>query len=168
MAVWPDGNTSIPRVSSEFNAARRNPVTGIIQPHNGIDLIGWDTVRAPISGTIIFAGYNGAAGNEVRIQGDNGDGVRLLHNRAFIRTGGHVSEGEAVAYMGTTGQSTGKHCHFETHLGGFWNAINPRRYMEGRTGGAPANVAGGQRTAKVVINGRSGPSSQTSLSGDPP
>ncbi len=166
MAVWPDGGTNVPTVTSEFDGARRNPVTGVVQPHNGIDLVGWDVVRAPISGTIVFAGYNGGAGNEVRIQGDNGDGIRLLHNRAFIRTGGHVNEGEPVAYMGTTGQSTGKHCHYETHPGGFWNAVNPRGYMAGRTG-SPANVGGGQRT--VGPNGvkrRSQPTSQSAEAGE--
>lgn len=166
MAVWPDGGTSVPRVSSEFNPARKNPVTGVVQPHNGIDLIGWDIVRAPAAGTIIYAGYNGAAGNEVRIRADNGDHFRLLHNRAFIRKSGRVAEGEAVAYMGTTGQSTGKHCHFETHPGRLWNPQNPRTYMAGKTS-QPANVGGGQRTAGPNgVKRRSQPTSKSAEAGD--
>ena len=169
MPVWPNGSKSIPTVSSEFSPNRRNPVTGVVQPHNGIDLVGWDIVRAPFAGTIIFAGYNGAAGNEVRIQGDNGDFARLLHNRAFIRTGGRVSEGEGVAYMGTTGQSTGKHCHFETHKGKLWNPINPRNYMSqaASAGGGSANIGSGQRTAGPNgVKRRQQPTSKSAEAGD--
>lgn len=165
MAVWPNGSRNIPQVSSEFSLSRRNPVTGVVQPHWGIDLVGWDVIVSPVNGTITFAGYNGGAGNEVRIQGDNGDVFRLLHNRSFIRTGGRVTEGQPVAYMGTTGQSTGVHCHFETKPGG-GTAINPRTYMSG-AGGAPANIGSGQRTAGP--NGarrRTEPSSQSAEAGE--
>lgn len=163
--VWPNGSESIPTVTSEFNPARKNPVTGIVQPHNGIDLIGWDVVVAPFAGTIIYAGYNGGAGNEVRIRADNGDVYRLLHNRAFIRTGGRVEEGTPVAYMGTTGQSTGKHCHFETKPGGGY-AVNPRTYMSGKAG-APANLGSGQRTAGVNgVKRRKEPTSKSAEAGE--
>lgn len=168
MAVWPNGSKSIPRVTSEFNPARRNPVTGVVQPHNGIDLVGWSTVVSPVNGTIIYAGYNGTAGNEVRIKGDDGTIFRLLHNSRFLRTGGRVSEGEGVAIMGTTGQSTGVHCHFETKPNNV--PVNPRTYMAGKTGGSSggtANVGAGQRTAKVVIKRRSQPTSKSSEAGEP-
>lgn len=166
MAVWPDGGTSVPRVSSEFSLSRRNPVTGIIQPHRGIDLVGWSTIRAAEAGTIIYAGYNGSAGNEVRLRGDSGTVYRYLHNSRFLRTGGRVAQGEGIAIMGTTGQSSGVHCHWETKPGG-GTAINPRDFMRGNTGGAPANVAGGQRTTKAVVNGRAQPTSKSALSGEP-
>lgn len=133
--LWPNGSASIPRVTSEFNPARKNPVTGIVQPHQGIDLVGWSTIIAPASGVVTFAGYNGGAGNEVRIRADNGDVFRLLHNRElWARTGQRVSQGQGVAVMGTTGNSTGVHCHFETRPGG-GNAINPRDYMASRNAG---------------------------------
>jgi hypothetical protein len=163
--VWPNGSHTIPTVSSEFNLARRNPVTGVVQPHNGIDLVGWDVVVAPFAGTIIYAGYNGAAGNEVRIRRDNGDVLRLLHNRAFIRTSGRVDEGTPVAYQGTTGQSTGKHTHYETKPGG-GAAVNPRGYMASQ-GGDPANVGGGQRTAGPNgVKRRSQPTSKSAEAGE--
>ncbi len=165
MAVWPNGSKNIPTVTSEFNPSRKNPVTGVVQPHNGIDLVGWDIVRAPAAGTIIYAGYNGTAGNEVRIRGNDGTVFRLLHNRAFIRTGGTVSEGEAVAYMGTTGQSTGKHCHFETKPGG-GSAINPRTWMT-RQNSAAASVGSGQRTAGPNgVKRRKEPTSKSAEAGD--
>lgn len=138
MTVWPNGSPTIPRVSSEYGY-RTHPVTGIpLTFHYGIDLgHDWNAVCAPAAGTIIFAGYNGGAGNEVRIRADNGDVFRLLHNRAFVRTSGRVYEGEQVAWMGTTGSSTGVHCHFETKPGG-GATINPRTYMARANGGSGA------------------------------
>ena len=172
MAVWPNGSKNIPTVSSEFSPNRKNPVTGVVQPHNGIDLVGFDIVCAAMNGTIVFAGYNGAAGNEVRIRYDNSDYDRLLHNRAFIRTGGRVSEGEAIAYQGSTGQSTGNHTHHETHEGRLWNPINPRTWHArhnggGGSSGGTANIGAGQRTAKTVIKRRSQPTSKSPEAGEP-
>lgn len=142
MTVWPNGSQSIPRVSSEYGM-RTHPITGIPQTfHYGIDLgHSFDAVRSPAAGTIIFAGYNGGAGNEVRIRADNGDVFRLLHNRAFVRTSGRVAEGEHVAWMGTTGSSTGVHCHFETKPGG-GSTINPRDYMARAIGGGSGAGSG--------------------------
>ena len=165
MPVWPNGSKNIPTVTSEFNPARKNPVTGVVQPHNGIDLVGWDVVVSPVSGTIIYAGYNGSAGNEVRIRDAAGNVFRLLHNRAFIRTSGSVTEGQPVAYMGTTGQSTGKHCHFECKPGG-GTAVNPRTWMSANMGGS-ANVGSGQRTAGANgVKRRKEPTSKSAEAGD--
>lgn len=133
--LWPNGSTTIPRVTSEFGM-RTHPVTGAPSTmHYGIDLIGWSTIIAPASGVVSFAGYNGGAGNEVRIRADNGDVYRLLHNRElWVVTGQRVAQGQGVAVMGTTGSSTGVHCHYETHPGG-GAAINPRDYMARANGG---------------------------------
>lgn len=133
VVVWPSGSTDIPPVTSEFNPARKNPVTGTVQPHNGIDLIGFDAIKSPVTGVVTFSGYNGTAGNEVRVREDGtGDIVRLLHNRALnVRTGQRVSQGDTVAWMGSTGQSTGPHCHQETRPGG-GSAINPRDWYARR------------------------------------
>lgn len=140
--LWPNGSTSIPRVSSEYGM-RTHPVTGAPSTmHNGIDLVGWSTIVAPVAGTIIYAGYNGGAGNEVRIQGDDGNFYRLLHNRSFIRTGGRVYQGEPVAIMGTTGSSTGVHCHFETHYQRLWNTQNPRTFMANANSGSAGEGGG--------------------------
>lgn len=145
---WPNGSLERPRVSSDFNPARRNPVTGIVQPHNGIDLVGWVDNCSPVDGTVIFAGYNGAAGNEVRIRADGptafhvGDCYRILHHASlYVRTGQRVSARQPVGRMGTTGQSTGVHCHFETHEWRLWNPVNPTDYM--RRANVGAKPAGG-------------------------
>lgn len=134
MAVWPNGSASIPRVSGEYGW-RVDPISGARAFHTGIDLIGWSTIVAPISGVVSFAGYNGMAGNEVRIKGDNGDVVRLAHNRElWVRVGQRVTQGQGVAVMGTTGYSTGVHCHYETLPGG-GSTINPREYHARTTSG---------------------------------
>ena len=132
--LWPNGGaTQTPealgiRCTSEFGM-RTHPVTGVPSTmHYGLDMIGWSIIIAPVTGVVSFAGYNGGAGNEVRIKADNGDVFRLLHNRElWVRTGQRVSQGQWVAVMGTTGSSTGVHCHEETRPGG-GNAINPRDY----------------------------------------
>ena len=149
-AYWPNGSLTRPRVSSDFNPARKNPVTGIVQPHNGIDLIGWADVVSPVDGTVVFAGYNGGAGNEVRIRADGptafhvGDYYRLLHHASlYVRTGERVEARQPVGRMGTTGQSTGVHCHFETHEWRLWNPVNPTDYMaRANAGGTPAGGGG--------------------------
>ncbi|WP_449407989.1 M23 family metallopeptidase [Microbacterium maritypicum] len=164
--LWPNGSSTIPHVTSEYNPARRNPVTGIIQPHDGTDLTGWSVIVAPVDGVVTFAGYNGGAGNEVRIRADGpnafvkGDVFRMLHNRElWVRTGTRVTQGQGVAVMGTTGNSTGVHCHFETRPGG-GGAINPRQYMADRNaasageGTTPGPVSPKPKELKVLSYSR--------------
>lgn len=151
---WPNGSLDRPRVSSDFDAARKNPVTGIVQPHNGIDLVGWTDNCSPVDGTVVFAGYNGGAGNEVRIRADGptafhvGDHYRILHHASlYVSTGQRVKARQPVGRMGTTGQSTGVHCHFETHEWRLWNPVNPTDYM--RRANAGESAAGGDSTPFV-------------------
>lgn len=145
---WPDGSTGVnpPRVSSEFGW-RIHPITGIRTLHAGIDLVGWSTIHSPVTGEVTFAGYNGGAGNEVRIREDGtGDVFRLMHNREmWVRKGQRVTAGEGVAVMGTTGASTGVHCHEETRPRG-GEAINPRDYYRARNSGS---AAGGGSTPVI-------------------
>lgn len=147
---WPNGSLDRPRVSSDFDAARKNPVTGIVQPHNGIDLVGWTDNCSPVDGTVVFAGYNGGAGNEVRIRADGptafhvGDHYRILHHASlYVSTGQRVKARQPVGRMGTTGQSTGVHCHFETHEWRLWNPVNPTDYMRRANAGGSAAGGGG-------------------------
>lgn len=142
---WPNGSLTRPHVTSDYDPARKNPVTGIVQAHNGIDLIGWTDNCSPVDGTVVFAGYNGGAGNEVRIRADGptafhvGDYYRILHHASlYVRTGDRVKARQPVGRMGTTGQSTGVHCHFETHEWRLWNPVNPTDYMNRANAGTPA------------------------------
>lgn len=142
MTVWPNGSRSIPRVTSEYGPRASIPTPGGPSStfHAGIDLVGFPINKSPFAGVVIFAAYNGGAGNEIRIQAANGDVARIKHNARFlVSVGQRVAEGQDVGVMGTTGASTGVHCHFETWPGNRTH-INPRLYM------AATSAAGGGAT----------------------
>ena len=74
-------------------------------------------IYAPEAGTVIRASEYGGYGLCVDIQMDNGVVFRLGHNSEFkVKVGDRVSKGQVVALMGSTGNSTGPHCHFEIRI----------------------------------------------------
>jgi murein DD-endopeptidase MepM/ murein hydrolase activator NlpD len=98
--------------------------------HAGIDIAnGVGTpIRAAKSGRVILAGWNGGYGNTVVI--DHGGGLTTLYaHMTRVRTseGARVDQGELIGDMGSTGNSTGPHLHFETRVNG--SAQDPRRYL---------------------------------------
>lgn len=119
--LYPNGLTTPPRVTGPYGW-RINPVTHARQFHTGADSVGhpggWN--YASVSGVVIFAGYNGGAGNEVRVREDGtGNVVRIKHHaRIDVRVGQRVGPRTITGPTGTTGQSTGVHCHFEVWPGG--------------------------------------------------
>lgn len=149
MTVWPNGSPTIPRVSSEFGARTpiKTPNGNITQSfHYGIDLVGYPNNKSPVNGVVIFAAYNGGAGNQISIRGDNGDVFVMMHNARFlVRKGARVREGQDVGVMGTTGNSTGVHCHFEVRPGG-GAAVNPRGYM-------PRTTPAGSGAIPIIMRG---------------
>ncbi len=103
--------------------------------HRGIDIaapIGTPVVAAA-SGIVISAGWNdGGFGNLVEIRHPDGTVTRYAHNNTIsIRTGAVVNQGEMVAQMGTTGRSTGPHCHFEIRPSG-QGSIDPMFFLSRR------------------------------------
>lgn len=132
--VWPNGSGSMPHVTSEFGL-RFHPIDKVWRLHGGIDLVGFSTVCSPCDGQVIYAGYNGGFGNLVKIRAANRDEFWLAHNARFlVGYGAWVSAGQCVAIMGTTGASTGVHCHYETRPGG-GAPVNPRDYHAQPSGG---------------------------------
>jgi murein DD-endopeptidase MepM/ murein hydrolase activator NlpD len=100
--------------------------------HKGIDIaapIGTPIVAAA-SGVVTKAGWNnGGYGNLVEIQHPDGSLTRYAHNsRLLVRVGQSVEQGQLIAQMGSTGHSTGSHCHFEVHPTG-QAAVNPVAYL---------------------------------------
>lgn len=84
-------------------------------------------VVAPHAGTVIFAGSNGSAGNEVRIA-SGGMQTRLLHNSVIkARVGQVVNEGDVVSFSGNTGFTTGPHVHWYLSINGKY--VNPIEYV---------------------------------------
>ncbi|WP_139492477.1 M23 family metallopeptidase [Brevibacillus dissolubilis] len=92
--------------------------------HKGIDIAGSGSIRAADNGRVVQAGWNGDYGNSVII--DHGNGTRTLygHMRSIsVKVGQVVSQGTKVGVMGSTGDSTGVHLHFEVIKGG--RTVNP-------------------------------------------
>lgn len=110
--------------------ARTSPTAGASTNHMGID-IGCsygDAILAADSGTVTFAGYGASGGNYIIIDHGNGMTTMYLHNSSLaVSAGDTVSRGQVIAYAGSTGVSTGTHCHFSVLINGSY--VNPQNYL---------------------------------------
>jgi len=113
-------------ITSHFGN-RIHPITGILHFHNGLDLINPGMIDPPVfataSGEVVFSGWAGGYGNYIVIQHDETTFSGYAHNKAnLVSVGDDVEAGDRIAIMGTTGQSTGVHLHFEIMLNttDFW------------------------------------------------
>ena len=110
------------RISSTFGN-RYHPILGRWKAHKGTDYAASSgtPVRAIGDATVVRAGWAGGYGNVLELRHRNGYVTRYGHLRGFakgIRAGARVEIGQTVAYVGTTGLSTGPHLHFELLVGG--------------------------------------------------
>src|ERR1019366_9062788 len=104
-------------------------------------------IYATADGTVRFSGWSHGYGNMIVI--DHGYGVSTLYghtSKSLVETGQRVQRGQVIAYMGTTGRSTGAHLHYEVWQHG--KPVNPMVYLKVRSGsdfltarptGAPAS-----------------------------
>jgi len=109
---------------------RWHPIYGTYSMHTGIDIGAphGAAVKAADGGTVIYAGWMGGYGNTLIV--DHGGGVSTLyaHLSGFaVSSGTTVSQGQVIAYVGSTGNSTGPHLHFEVRING--NHTNPLAYL---------------------------------------
>ena len=116
--IWPVAGGYI---SSPYGGARR---------HGGIDIAAprGTAIYASEDGTVSLARWNGSYGNCVII--NHGNGVQTLYghsSKLLVKAGQSVKKGDVIALVGSTGRSTGNHCHFEIHRGG--SRINPAPYI---------------------------------------
>lgn len=121
---------------------RIHPITGESKMHNGTDYGGSanDPLFATMSGTVRFASFDSSLGNFTVIEHDE-DGLfsGYAHASELLTTvGQQVTQGQTIARMGTTGDSTGIHLHFTISDGtkfpyGKWQ--NPESYLGGAGGG---------------------------------
>jgi murein DD-endopeptidase MepM/ murein hydrolase activator NlpD len=84
--------------------------------HTGIDIpaLNGTPIRAVMEGRVIEEGYNNGYGKVITIEHRNGVITRYAHNSAnLVRQGDYVQKGQIIALVGSTGQSTGNHLHFE-------------------------------------------------------
>ena len=98
--------------------------------HKGIDIAGsyGTPVYAADGGTVTYAGWMGGYGYLVEINHGNGYVTRYGHNSSLtVSVGQHVYKGQQIARVGSTGNSTGNHCHFEVRYNGV--AKNPLNYL---------------------------------------
>ncbi len=138
-AIQPVSNKDLERLASGFGY-RTDPIYKVPKMHAGLDF------AAPI-GTPIYATADGKVekaefsetgyGNHVLI--DNGFGYETLFGH-MVRIKAHVGEkvkrGEVIGWVGSTGKSTGPHCHYEVHKNGtpvdpiyyFYNDLTPAQY----------------------------------------
>lgn len=114
------------RVTSSYGY-RTNPVSGNYKCHDGIDLAcsRGTPVYASMNGTITSRSYNSIYGNYITITHEDGYKTKYAHLDDFglYSIGDMVSTSTIIGYVGSTGQSTGPHCHFEIIKNG--SAINP-------------------------------------------
>jgi murein DD-endopeptidase MepM/ murein hydrolase activator NlpD len=111
---------------------RSDPFKGRAAMHPGVDLAGpvGTPIYATADGMVDRAEWNnGGYGNLVEI--DHGHGIQTRYGhltRYIVTTGEHVKRGQLIAYMGSTGRSTGSHLHYEVRLDG--KAVNPIPFMQ--------------------------------------
>lgn len=124
-SIWPTEG----RITSGFGF-RASPFGGYREMHEGVDIaapIGTPVV-ATGDGRVIFTGWNSALGNTVVI--DHGFDLRTLYGhvaKVTVEVGERVKKGQVIAFVGTTGRSTGPHVHYEVHLRG--RPVNPLPYL---------------------------------------
>lgn len=118
--IWPTQGT----VTSEFKMRWG-------RMHKGIDIANryGTPIYASASGKVIRAGWYSTYGQCVMIDHQNGFVTVYAHNSSInVKVGQWVTQGELIAKMGSTGNSTGNHCHFEIRHNG--SCINPRKYLK--------------------------------------
>lgn len=122
---WPTSG----RITSYFGG-RRSPGGIGSTNHKGIDIA--NSYGAPVyaadGGTVTYAGWMGGYGYLVQISHGNGYVTYYGHNSSLlVSVGDHVYKGQQIARVGSTGNSTGNHCHFEVRYNGV--AKNPLNYL---------------------------------------
>ena len=98
--------------------------------HTGLDIAApkGTAIKAAASGTVIFSGTSGGYGQVVKISHGNGIKTYYGHcSKLYVKEGQKVSAGDIIAAVGSTGNSTGNHLHFEIVKNGV--SINPQNYL---------------------------------------
>jgi murein DD-endopeptidase MepM/ murein hydrolase activator NlpD len=116
MFSWPVTGT----ITSPFGW-RSNPFGGAPEFHQGLDIAAptGTTVTAAAGGTVIMAQWYGGYGNYILIDHGGGYSTGYGHLSAiYVTTGQSVQRGQAIGAVGSTGQSTGPHLHFEVRIAG--------------------------------------------------
>lgn len=115
------------RITSRFG---RRFIFGSYSYHKGIDIAAsyGAAIKAADGGKVTYAGWMSGYGNLVVITHDNGTKTYYGHNSSLVvSVGQRVYKGQTIAKAGSTGRTTGVHCHFEVRVNGV--AVNPLKYL---------------------------------------
>lgn len=121
-------------ITSDYGV-REHPIQGIIKEHTGIDIGNTPTgtpVVAAADGVVTYAGWLGGYGNCVMI--NHGEGVVTLYghgNKILTSVNKEVKQGETIMEVGSTGNSTGPHLHFEVRVNG--TCTSPWQFVKAPT-----------------------------------
>jgi murein DD-endopeptidase MepM/ murein hydrolase activator NlpD len=127
---------SIPSINPAGDVGIRSPYGWRVDPwpefHEGVDLAAdyGDSVVAAAAGTVVFAQYDGGFGNRVAIDHGNGYQTWYCHlARIDVSPGQYVRKAQHIALVGSTGESTGPHLHYQVMLDG--KPVDPTPYLNG-------------------------------------
>ena len=125
--MWPVSTGGV--ITDEFGY-RDAPTAGASTYHQGLDIgcdYGTDIVAAE-AGTVVMSCYNGGGGNMVMISHGGGICTVYMHNSQLcVNVGDKVVKGQVIAKAGSTGVSTGPHCHFGVSIDGTY--VNPHDFL---------------------------------------
>lgn len=129
--VWPVPSSTY--ITSRFGY-RIHPIFGTQRYHAGVDISANSgaTILAADAGTVSVATYSSSYGNYVLINHGNGNTTLYAHMSSMaVSAGQSVSKGQTIGYVGSTGWSTGPHCHFEVRSNGA--NVDPLSYFSSYT-----------------------------------
>ena len=128
--IWPVAKSGTV-ITSDYGT-RQHPIQGVTNFHLGIDIgnayYGTPAVAA-LGGVVTYAGELGSYGNCVIIQ--HGDGISTLYGhgqKILTQIGAQVKQGDVIMEIGSTGNSTGPHLHFEVRVNG--TTVDPLNYVK--------------------------------------
>lgn len=118
-------------ITSQFGT-REHPIQGVVKQHTGLDIGGAPTgtpVVAAADGVVSYAGWLGGYGNCVMV--NHGNGIVTLYghgSKVVASLNQEVKKGDTILEIGSTGNSTGPHLHFEVRINGQY--VNPLNYVK--------------------------------------
>ncbi|GAB4485421.1 MAG: M23 family metallopeptidase [Thermodesulfovibrionales bacterium] len=126
---WPTSGN----ITSDYGS-RIHPTSGKDDFHSGIDIAAdpGTPVRATADGIVSFSDWSGGSGNLVAIEHGFGYSTYYAHNKLLnVRVGQKVKRGDVIGYVGSTGNSTGPHVHYEVWQDG--KILNPSKFLNRRS-----------------------------------